>query len=151
MQKRVVFLLLLCTAILIGFPVPSEARDPESFPLSILQIMESILTPATDTLWQAVDPQTEAEWEELEDAAITVIAAGTLMNSGGSGPHDDTWAGKPAWRAFTQVMMQAAEDALEAARNRDIDSLIETGDALYSPCEACHQQYHPGVAGRNNN
>lgn len=139
MKKPFIFLLFALMSIT---PLPEAGADSEQ---TILQIMESIITPATDTLWQAEDPQTDAEWKVLEDAAIAVIDAGTAINSGGAGPHDNDWAKQPAWQAFTRLMISAAEDALTAVRNQDIDALLQTGDALYSPCEACHLQYNPGV------
>lgn len=145
-MKNIFIFLLVAGFVITHLPEPGADTQTSTGPQqSILQVMELIITPATDTLWQADDPQTEAEWKVLEEAAIAVIDAGAMINLGGTGPEDNNWAGQPAWQAFTRLMVSAAEDALVAARNKDIDALLATGDALYSPCEACHLQFNPGV------
>ena len=40
----------------------------------------------------------------------------------------------------------AESEAYSAAvKAKDLDALLATGVALYAPCEACCQLYHPGV------
>ena len=133
-----------CAALGLVLPVSAQAQSdvPQ---VSIKEVMESLITPTTNTLWGADDPATDEEWQALEDAAIAVVASGTLINLGGSGPQDNTWVMEPAWRAFSQVMTNAGMDAIKAIRAKDIDALMEAGNVLYPPCEGCHQQFNPGV------
>lgn len=115
--------------------------------VSILELMEKTITPATNTLWGAYEPPaTDEEWAKLEEAAITLLAAANLTAIGGTGPMDAEWVKQPAWRAFNQVMTQAAADALKAIRARDHESfLVAANDVLYPPCEGCHMAFNPAV------
>jgi len=104
--------------------------------LSVGQIMSAIIAPMTSTLWGAYDIQTDAQWQELENAALTVVAAGTLL--GQTGEH----AVNQDWQEFSRQMTDAARAALEAIGNRDEEALFNAGnDQLYPPCESCHQRY----------
>ena len=116
--------------------------------VSINEVMESVIVPATNTLWGADDPQTDEEWQQLEDAAVMVIAAGSAISLGGSGPRDNEWVQSPAWKAFAVEMTVAAVDSLEAIRARDIEALFEAGYVMYPPCESCHKQFNPAVTGQ---
>jgi cytochrome c556 len=130
-------------------PIAQEkgATSPGFTPLvSIKELMEKTITPATNTLWNAFDPPTaEEQWAALEEAAVTLLAASSVVATGGTGPMDNEWAGQPAWQAYNQVMIDAGKDALEAIRARDHDALLAAGDVLYPPCEGCHKQFNPAV------
>ena len=116
--------------------------------VTVRELMEKTITPTTNTIWGAYDPPaSEEEWQALEEAAITLLVAGQALALGGTGPMDRQWAENPAWRAFDQVMLGAANDALAAIRSRDHDALLTASDVLYPPCEGCHMQFHPGVVG----
>ena len=121
----------------------SEANSHAA--LTIKEVMESIIVPASDTLWAADDPQTEEEWQVLEDAAIRTIAARYLMDLGGTGPDDNRWVKDPNWQVFSNALDKAARDSLEAARDKNIDRLLDAGYELYPPCEGCHLIFNPGV------
>jgi hypothetical protein len=113
---------------------------------TILELMTIRVVPATDTLWGAEDPQTDAEWQALEDAAIETIKAFELAKAGGSGPNDDNWAANDDWQAFSDDVIAAAELAKLAIAERNIDALWDAGGPLYTPCEECHIAYNPGLA-----
>jgi cytochrome c556 len=122
----------------------SEAEGPAPT-MSIMELMTTVITPATDTLWGIEDPQTDEEWQVFIDAANVVIEASKTVKVGGTGPNDNEWASEPAWDAFADVLISAGEDALEAAKNQDVDAMFEAGGVLYPPCEECHIQFNPGV------
>ena len=124
----------------ISLGVVAEAIDHK---VSVRDVMIAAITPATNTLWAAEDPQTDEAWKELEDAAIVVIATGTLIRAGGSGPDDSEWAADEAWQAYADTMIDAGAAALAAARDNDIDALFEATAVMYPPCEECHLQFHP--------
>jgi hypothetical protein len=132
--------------------LPSNAQDRErpaadGRPLvTIKELMEKTITPATDTLWHAYEPPgSAAEWVALEEAAVTLLVAANVNALGGTGPMDAEWVAEPAWKAFNQVMVDAGQDALAAIRARDHDALLAAGDVLYPPCEGCHKLFNPGV------
>jgi hypothetical protein len=106
--------------------------------LTVEQIMKAIIAPMTGTLWGAYEIQTPARWQELENAALTVVAAGSLLN--GTGPN----AANEDWQEYSQQMIVAARAALAAIAEQDEEALFNAGnDQLYPPCESCHQRYMP--------
>jgi hypothetical protein len=128
---------------------PMQLMSQETLPqATIKEVMERIITPATNTLWGADNPQTDEEWQTLDDAAITMIAIGNVLDMGGSGPSDNDWAADPVWKAFNQAMSNAAVQYRQAIQDKSMDAMFEAGDAIYTPCEACHLQFNPGVAGQ---
>lgn len=100
----------------------------------------------TNALWAADDPQTDAEWQALEDAATETIMAFECAKAVGRGPNDNAWAANDDWQAFSNDVISAAELAKVAIAQRDIEALWDAGDPLYTPCEACHIAYNPGVS-----
>jgi len=129
-----------------GTALALQAQEAPQPLVSIKELMEKTITPATNTLWNAFEPPTEeAQWQALEEAAVTLLSAAQAMSLGGTGPMDAAWVKEPAWQAFNQIMISAGRDALSAIRARDHDKLLAAGDVLYPPCESCHLQYNPGV------
>jgi len=127
--------------------VASGADEVPEPTMSIMELMVTVVTPATDTLWGIEDPQTDEDWQVFIDAADTVIDSGRTIKVGGTGPNDRTWAADPAWQALADRLIGAGEDARTAAENRDIDAMFTAGEVLYPPCEECHLQFNPGVTG----
>lgn len=125
-------------------PLAAPAQDTLPQP-TVLEVMERVITPASDILWGADDPQTGAEWDALENAALSITALAAFLDAGGSGSADRDWAADPAWKSFNGQMAQASVAARTAILDRDVDALFEAGDALYDQCEACHQQFNPAV------
>jgi hypothetical protein len=113
--------------------------------VSIKELMEKTVTPATNTLWNAYEPPSDEQWPLLEEAAVTLLVAASVNAQGGTGPMDNAWVKDPGWQAFNQVMIAAGRDALQAIRARDHDALLAAGDVLYPPCEGCHLQFNPAV------
>jgi hypothetical protein len=135
----------------IGMTVRAEDRAAaaELKPLvSVMELMQQTITPATNQLWSAWEPPTTPkEWRLMEEAAITLLAASSLTASGGTGEMDNTWASDPVWQAFNQTMIVAARAALDASRKQDAEALLAAGDLLLPPCEGCHLQFNPAVIG----
>ena len=128
---------------------PIRLMSQETLPqATIKEVMERIITPTTNTLWGADNPQTDEEWQILDDAAITMVAIGNVLDMGGSGPSDNDWVKDPVWKAFNQAMSNAAVQYRQAIQDKNTDALFGAGDALYTPCEACHLQFNPGVTGQ---
>lgn len=108
--------------------------------------MLAVIGPATYTLWGVESPESDADWLPLEQAAITVILAGSVLMEGGSDVADRDRASDPRWRELTAAMIRAAERSLQAARQRDLETFVEvTNDDLYTPCEDCHKAFPPGA------
>ena len=129
---------------------PSAAEAPSRPTVPIKELMETTITEASNTLWNAYDPPASAEqWAALEQAALALIEATKLVAVGGTGPMDNEWVKQPAWKPFNDTMLQASESALAAIRAKNHTALLEAGDVLYGPCEGCHAQFNPGVVNQN--
>ena len=123
---------------------PTAATEPQPL-VTIKEVMEMTITPATNTIWNVPERPTDEQWMALEQASITLLLAADAIARGGAGQHDADWVTNPAWAAFNDAMIRAGLDALEAIRARNSDALIAAGDVLYPPCEGCHLQFNPGV------
>ena len=110
--------------------------------LSVKEIMNSIVTPATNTIWGAYQLETESQWQEVGHAATAVIGAANLLMLGGTGEGEAEIAGEAEWQRYNQQLLAAAQQVLLAVDRRDENALSQVGnDALYPPCESCHQAY----------
>lgn len=109
--------------------------------------MVDTITPASDIIWGVEDPQTDEEWQVLDDAAVTLAEAFEATRTGGGGPNDDAWASEAKFQAFLDQEMAAIEQSRAAIAARDLDALFDAGGELYTPCEECHIDFNPGVAG----
>ena len=135
---------LLLPLIAITGAQPSTAAEPQPV-VTIKEVMEMTITPATNTLWNVPERPTDEQWAALEQASVTLLVAADAIAKGGAGQRDAEWASNPAWAAFNDVMIKAGLDALRATRARDTEALIAAGDVLYPPCEGCHLQFNPAV------
>jgi hypothetical protein len=128
---------------------PSSAAPPQPT-VSTKQLMETTITDASNTIWNAFDPpKSDEEWAALERAALALIDATKLHAVGGTGPMDKEWAAQPAWKPFNEAMLQASQGALTAIRAKNHEALLAASDQLYPPCEGCHLQFNPGVVNQN--
>ncbi|MGI9204607.1 MAG: hypothetical protein ACR2Q3_11380 [Woeseiaceae bacterium] len=125
--------------------VVAENAEPPQPTMSVNDMMVTVVTPATDTLWGIEDPQTDDDWRVFIDAAEVVIRAGETIKVGGTGPLDNEWAASPDWDAFADRLIGAGNDARKAAQEKDIEAMFTAGEVLYPPCEECHLQFHPGM------
>ena len=152
-RRRIRFFLALILPFALGPLRADEVGAKAGFvPLvSIRELMEQTITPATNTLWNAFEPPaTDDEWRLLEEAAVTLLVAANVNGLGGTGPQDGEWVLEPAWQAFNRAMIEAGKQSLAAVRRRDHEALLAAGDVLYPPCEGCHRQFNPGVRGTDS-
>jgi len=117
--------------------------------VSLSQVMVGVVDHNSHMLWNvALDeyaPANDADWHELEHAAVALAAVGNTMLAGGSSPADAAWPQKPDWTALTQTQTDAALAALLAIDHKDRDALIAAGDKLTAACEACHSKYKDNI------
>ena len=110
--------------------------------LSVKEIMNGMITPSTTTIWGAYQLETDAQWQEVRNAALSVLAAGNLLQIGGVGEGEVVMASEADWKTYNLQMIEAARLVISAADNKNEEALFAAGnDALYPPCESCHQQY----------
>ena len=135
-------------AFTIALPLRAEDTPLGARPLvTIREVMEKTITPATNTLWNVPETPTDEQWAALEEAAVTLLVAANVVAAGGTGEKDAEWVKQPAWHAFNLALIEAGNAALKAVRARDVAALASAGDVLYPPCEGCHKLFNPGVVG----
>ena len=129
-------------SIAILMSVSAGLADELAPELSVKEVMNSIVTPATNTIWGAYQLETESQWQEVGHAATAVIGAANLLMLGGTGEGEAEIAGEAEWQRYNQQLLAAALQVLVAVDKRDENALSQVGnDALYPPCESCHQAY----------
>lgn len=112
----------------------------------VLQLMESVVVPASDAIWQAEDPLSVESREKLQKPVEALDDAGRLLSTMGSPYHGEEGARRQGWQAGAMAMSTAARQILKAIRGEDIDAFYDASDALYNQCVACHDTFHPDVA-----
>jgi len=132
----------------------SSAPQPAAAPpfrsvVDLKQLMEWVIDPAADVVWESVKtiateegtkeivPRTQAEWDAVRNAAATLAETGNSLMTEVRARDRDRWM-KAARR-----LVDAAEEALKAAEAKNADSVFAAGGRIYDACAACHRQYAP--------
>ena len=120
----------------------SQSENSVGPMLSVKEIMNSLITPTTAVIWGAYELESDSEWQDIKNAAISVIWAGNLLAMGGSARDELLLAQEAEWQEFNSQMIEAAREVIAAVNQKDEEALFMIGnDILYPPCESCHQQY----------
>src|SRR5450631_1769404 len=86
-------------------------------PFSINEMMVEIVDHPGELLWEVEKghtPKNGEDWYELENHAIALAGAATLIQLGGTGPEDAKWASQPEWKKSAQQLATAALTARQA-------------------------------------
>ena len=122
----------------------SQSENSVAPILTVKEIMNTMITPTTATIWGAYELENDSEWQEVKNAAIAVIGAGNLLFIGGSAQGEALLAREVEWQEFNRQMIEAAQEGIAAVDRKDEEALFTIGnDKLYPPCESCHQRYQP--------
>jgi cytochrome c556 len=131
-------------------PAPAPVAAAPSSPqltTSYNQLMVAWIDNASHVLWDAEKPgfapKNDADWLEIEDHAVQVAAAATLIQLPGTGVSDAIWVKADEWQKNARLMSEAATAALAAAKSRSLPALVEANGTLVRSCEDCHKQYKP--------
>ena len=130
----------------------SPAPGPPFKPVAdVQQLMEMMVDPAADLVWDAVgtvitaeernhwSPQTDEEWTAVRNSALVLMESGNLLMIGSRAKDQGDWI------KASQAMVDAATVAFRAAEAKNVDALIEAGDQIYATCEGCHSRYLEGA------
>ena len=105
---------------------------------SVRQIMEALIVPASDVVFNVADPPADATaWAGIERQAAVLAEGGNLLLIGDRVREGEAWA--PSARA----LVDGAARAAAAARDKNFDALVEASDAVYGTCVACHATHLP--------
>lgn len=138
-----------CAAVPVENAKQSAATAAFKPEVSINQVMVSVIDHNSHFLWDVADetkaPKTDRDWHELEHAAVTLVASGNMLMMGGTESGDNELSKQPEWIKLTQDQTDAANDALQAIRSKNLSGLLAAGDKIVAACEACHMKYKPEV------
>jgi hypothetical protein len=144
--------LVLLASLLVNC-TPSTQEEQEAFhlPVSINEVMASLINHSADPIWIAAwrNPQTERDWRELEHLARQLQLGGSLLTIPGTGPVDEQWTSRQGWQQYSTDLSAAAERAVNAARSRDVELIARAGDEIVAICEGCHIDFKPDLPTMN--
>lgn len=112
---------------------------------SVNALMVDLVDHAAHEIWDAgyANNLTEHDWQVVEQHAIQLVASGTLVSLGGTGPADRGWALAPAWQEWAGKLADSGLAAQAAVANADQEALLRAGDNLVATCEGCHSVFKP--------
>ena len=130
-------------------PAPAAAPEAASPPaayapvVTLNEIMVYVVDPHANEIWDAAakPPTTDAEWKELNHAAVVLATAGNLTKASGNGPKDQEWTQQTDWVKHSQSVADAGLAAVKAVNSHDASALNKAGDALVLSCINCHREY----------
>jgi cytochrome c556 len=129
-------------------PVVAAAPAPKP-PFSVNEMMVMIVDQPGELLWDIEKPghapKTAEDWYQLEDHAVSLAGAATLIQLGGTGFNDNNWAATPEWRTSAQNLVAAALKARAAAKAKSMDALVAANGQIVDACEACHAKFKPDI------
>lgn len=134
---------------------------------TIHELMEHMVDPAADGVWDAVavisneagvekrEPRTPEEWQAVRGHAMMLLEAMNLLLIEGrrvAAPGAEAHFGehppaqieamikenRPAFIGFTEGVRQTTLQALAAIDKQDVQGLVVAGGHLDEACEACH-------------
>jgi cytochrome c556 len=152
---------------LVGVLCASAARSTPVSPISrhravasVQELMQTLIDPAADGVWNAVEttttragetvrqPQTPAQWRDVRLAAMSLVEGANALLAAdrpvGLGALDSTQIGariaarRSAFNAFATALRVAARTSLRAIEARDAPALVTAGGQIDQVCEGCH-------------
>jgi hypothetical protein len=141
--------LFLSTVCLSFVAVSCSRQQPPPFKViaTMHEVMEGSVAPPVEVIWDSVStivdekgihehfPKNDVEWEIVEHAAIALAETSNLLMM--EGRAKDTGD----WRKYSQQLAETSMAAAEAARAKNTDQILETGEKIYDVCTGCHRQY----------
>lgn len=113
-------------------------------------LMSALMERQADIVWESVSetiigndviehrPQTDEEWLNVRNAAISVTEAGNLLMIAPRG-QDQGWMD-----ASTKLIAQG-ERMIAAVDRKDPKAVFDVGSDLYDACVNCHMHYMPAI------
>jgi cytochrome c556 len=133
-------------------PAPEADRTAQAtvkHDISINAVMVALVDHAGHQLWnvevEGKAPKTDADWENVQEHAVQIAAAGPAIAVGGNGPRDAGWVQTSSWQGYAQQMSNAGVAAMNAAESKDFNALVVANGQLVQSCVACHQEFKPDL------
>jgi len=116
--------------------------------LTLQQFMAQKVDPTSKVYFDAVQyisdetgdhdikPETDADWAKVRQAAADLQAQGRQLQAPGY-----TEGRNPDWTQFSQSLVEAGQQAEQAAKDKNPDKVFEVSGTIYAVCDACHMAY----------
>jgi hypothetical protein len=170
-------LAILATAVVVTWRATSESAAAAAVMNrvgTVKEIMQGIVDPNADVLWESVAtnitaagieekaPKTDDEWAAVQHSALMLAEAVNLLKMRGreiARPGDVNTNGPDApeltppeiqvkvnrdwslWVTHANRLQETAIKAWQVANARDVNGIVEVGDAIDKACESCHLEY----------
>jgi hypothetical protein len=130
-----------------------EAAPPFRPVADVKQLMNSVVDPAADVVWESVGtivsaqgteelaPKTDEEWAAVLNSAYVIAESGNLMMMGNR--VRDTGE----WMRQSQALIDVGIRTVKAAQAKDKDAIFTLGGEIYDVCANCHKTYAVEAAG----
>lgn len=104
---------------------------------SVTEVMKAMVIPASNALFDVPRqvPEDDAAWETVRNHAIVLAESGNLLLMQGRAEDSEVW------KSTSVALVEAGEAALEAAKARDVDAILEVGNQIIDACERCHEKH----------
>lgn len=131
------------------FMTACTKKEPEPYVsyLSVSQLMQWVIDPAADHIWdsvawystlngeRAIVPKNDQQWDELRNNAATLMEASNLLML------DARAKDKGEWNELSRALGATAQKTLLAVEKRDTQAVFDNGTLIDAACEACHLKY----------
>jgi len=129
---------------------------------SVLDIMNEMVVPLSNTIWMADDPSTDEQWSTLRAKALMLMEASNLLavdgrvmahegqqlkEPGGEGDYTPAQAQeamdkeRAVFTAMASALQSATQNVLAAIDKKDADAYLDAGGNIDEACESCHTRF----------
>jgi hypothetical protein len=143
---------IVLAAVIAAAPACGGQQPPPFKPVADnQQLMEGVIEPAADVVWDSVGtiitsageenirPKTDEEWEAVRNAALTLTESGNLLMMVPRAKDGDEWM------RLCQAMIDTGMAAVRAAEAKNPDQMFDAGAEIYAVCTNCHSKYEPSI------
>lgn len=133
-MRKLSIVMAALAALVLSVSLLAAGNDRPHAVGSMQELMTWIIQPTSDAVFyiSRTPPQSDADWLDLERQTLMLAESANLLLIPGYRE------GGERWLTDVEKMRVAAEAALQAARDRDMDTLIDLNNDLYMSCESCH-------------
>ena len=126
-----------------------QAPPPYKPVADVKQLMQGIVDPSADVVWESVAtiftkegvedrrPRTADEWANVRNHAMMLTEAGNLLMMPSRAKDGDEWM------KMAQELVDTSAVALRAAEAKNVEGLYDVGGKIDEVCEKCHKKYWP--------
>ncbi len=116
--------------------------------ISINALMVAMVDDVAHDIWEGGNKGAALsgrEWQVIDEHALQLQAAATLVSLGGTGQADRGWVTSPGWQDWARKLRESGVAVKRAVDTKNQMALRSAGDALVDVCEGCHKQFKPDV------